>query len=284
VTGDKLVLGLRRAAALLERERAGLDKINVFPVADGDTGTNMCAAISAALIAVEGLPAASPAGRVLSAAADAALGAARGNSGLLLALILKGFAAAAADDEELDAAALARALREGYGAAYAAVLKPMEGTILTVARAAALAAQREQERAGGQERILLAALAAAEGALEETTAQLPQLARAGVVDAGGQGYVYFLRGLADIPGGGSAEASAAETKGGESEGGFCVNFTLARGDSPALRGELAALGESVVLAESGGALKIHLHCNNPAAVLAKLAQLGAVSDIFVEET
>jgi len=183
------------ATSWLEREVESLNAINVFPVPDGDTGTNMYLTMRSTL---EEARARAPArvGDALKAMARGALMGARGNSGVILSQIIRGWAQAVEGLERMDGEAMARALAEGASAAYQGISRPVEGTILTVAREAAEAAQRQAARRGqGLVAVLGSAAEAARQAVAETPALLPVLAEAGVVDAGGQGLYIILEGV-----------------------------------------------------------------------------------------
>ena len=182
------------AADALAEHQAEIDELNVFPVPDGDTGTNLALTLRAACDALAADAATTAADALRTLARGAVLGA-RGNSGVIISQILRGFADAV-DGSVCDAPGLQAALRQAADHAYAAVAEPLEGTILTVARAAADAAATAPATALGD--VIKAAVAGASDALDRTTEQLPALARAGVVDAGGRGLVVLLDSLAGV--------------------------------------------------------------------------------------
>ncbi|HZU76402.1 MAG TPA: DAK2 domain-containing protein [Dehalococcoidia bacterium] len=283
------------AASWLERNASAIDAINVFPVPDGDTGTNMAATLRGAVAAVDDT--ARGAGAVLTAIAHGALMSARGNSGVILSEILRGFAAASSGAERLDGAGLARSLAEGSRAAYVAVEHPVEGTILTVARAAADgAATARSERC---DLALGAALDAARAALARTPELLPVLKEAGVVDSGGYGLVVLLEGACRVLRG-EPEPEAPLAAGtideewlriqGElhedsgSRYGYCTEFLLAGAEiePTELRGRLEQLGSSVLVAGDRSALHVHLHAADPGAALSLGVSLGVLTAIKVE--
>ena len=270
-----IALGARTRLAA-ERER--LDAINVYPVADGDTGSNMLAtadAVVAALRAGEGDP--------LHAAADAALMGARGNSGT----ILSAFVRAALRDlgPGADGAAVAAALRAGADAAYAAVPEPVEGTMLTVARAAA-----DASTGATALDALAAALDGARAALERTPAQLEALGRAGVVDAGAAGVVALLEGVVAVlqgepvvDDGDHGLAPVVHVHDPSSRYRWCIGFVLRGADVPAVRVAAAGWGDSVVVSGDAELARVHVHGDDPDAVLAAAGAFGAVSDPAVSD-
>ena len=258
-----------------------IDKLNVYPVPDGDTGTNLALTLRAAADAVDTDRSAS-AGEVLRAMARGAVLGARGNSGVILAQILRGMSDAIADIDSIDSGGLKKALRNGAELAYSAVAEPVEGTILSVARAAAQAGEAAGEDIGG---VVTAVLDAARAALERTTQQLPALREAGVVDAGGSGLVVVLDALCSVVTG-TALASAAGSRGssrtltgrtlvgaretGSDRFAYEVQYLLHAEDSAvdALKQVLAELGDSLVVAGTGEALwNVHVHVDDVGAAI-----------------
>ena len=208
---------LDAAGALLERHAAAIDALNVFPVPDGDTGKNMLLTMQAALEAgrrEDAGPGEAGVGALAARVARGALMGSRGNSGVILSQILRGFARGLGGAAEVDAPLLARALREATTTAYRAVQQPVEGTMLTVIREAAEGAERAAQPPADLVVVLDAALAAARDALARTPELLPRLREAGVVDAGGQGVVTLLEGIdhfargEPVPGAGGRPATA----------------------------------------------------------------------------
>ncbi|MBA2247740.1 MAG: DAK2 domain-containing protein, partial [Chloroflexia bacterium] len=191
--GPRLAAAFALSASWLDDHHEQVNALNVFPVPDGDTGTNMAMTMRSALdgSAGEGATAGAMAGRI----AHGALMGARGNSGVILSQIFRGFAAAIRDRDEIDGRDLALALIEARAMAYRAVMRPVEGTMLTVIRGAAERAGRAAERTPSLATVLHAAVAGAREALASTPALLDILRQANVVDAGGQGIVYILEGL-----------------------------------------------------------------------------------------
>ena len=181
-------------AAAVDARKEEINDLNVFPVPDGDTGINMSLTLNAA--AKELAKMQSPTlGKALEVSSSAVLRGARGNSGVITSLLFRGIAKGMKDVSTADGGNLANGLTEGVAAAYKAVLKPAEGTILTVSRIAAEAAVKAAKEDRDCEKVLLAAIEAGKVALEETTEQNPVLKKAGVVDAGGFGFIVLLEGM-----------------------------------------------------------------------------------------
>ncbi|MDP3768424.1 MAG: DAK2 domain-containing protein [Dehalococcoidia bacterium] len=283
------------ASSLLERHIRVLNAINVFPVPDGDTGTNMHLTLRAGIeeMAAGGddLPS------VVGALAHGSLMGARGNSGVILSQILRGLAEAVDGSEEADAPAIATALVAGAEAAYDALSDPVEGTILTVAREAAEAVSTPAPDT--IEEALSRASAGAQESVERTPELLPVLKEAGVVDAGGLGLAVVLEGLRrslcgeplDVmlaPGGAvedgwrSEAASLHEAKHGET--GYCTEFVVSGKDieQTAVREHLAPLGGSLLVVGGDGMLRVHLHTVRPDEALAYGRTLGELSHVKVE--
>jgi DAK2 domain fusion protein YloV len=293
--GPDLLGALNQATAMLAAHVDEVNALNVFPVPDGDTGSNMLATIQSARDEAEAIP---PGERsVKSVTAAIALGAlmgARGNSGVILSQLFRGMSEALGGKDLIDGAALADAFERGCTLAFAAVAHPVEGTILTVARATAEKATEIAREQPGLEAVLTAAVDAAEEAVLMTPQLLPILHDAGVVDAGGKGLQLLLRGalgyLRDehrpivrhetlqLP---SFEALADEGFGYETV--YVVTpLDGALLDPAAIRRHLDALGNSVLVAGDGSAVKIHVHNERPDEVIAYGLSLGNLSRISVE--
>ncbi len=284
------------AAAAIERQAAAIDAINVFPVPDGDTGTNLSFTMRAALAEASARPR-ETAGQFLDALARGALMGGRGNSGVILSQVFRGFAVAAAGREVLMAEDLAEALERGAEYAYRAVSQPREGTMLTVVREAAAAAR--SRLAGDVIETLAAAAEAAREAVERTPELLPVLKEAGVVDAGGQGVAVLLDGaLRALRGEALAEGAveppveasrlaAVAALQREHDGhpvGYCVEF-LIRGDDldpAAIERGLLERGESVLAVGDGGLVRAHVHVGDPEAAIALGSAHGTVFDVKVD--
>lgn len=273
------------AAEALAEHQAEIDELNVFPVPDRDTGTNLALTLRAACDALAADAAPSAAGALRTLARGAVLGA-RGNSGVIVSQILRGFASAVGA-EFCDAAGLQLALREGAEHAYAAVAEPLEGTILTVARAAADAGAAAPGPTLAD--VVEAAVAGAVDALNRTTHQLPSLTRAGVVDAGGRGLVVMLDALATVvtgiraalpPPRRSARPPAAlesAREAGSETFGYEVQYLLDAGEDAVatLREQLASMGDSLVIVGTGeGTWNVHVHVNDVGAAIESGVEAG----------
>ena len=240
--GNTLRDAILSGANNIANNRQKVDELNVFPVPDGDTGTNMSMTIGNAAREITRLQD-EPAGNVADAAAAALLRGARGNSGVILSLLFRGIAKGLKGCEEVDAAHLADALQLGVEAAYKAVMKPTEGTILTVARVAAESARRAADEGKDALEVFTDALAGARQALAETPEMLPVLKMAGVVDAGGQGLIVIFEGMLSVfkdniiiapaDEGPAAPAAPSRSAAAEYEGEitftYCTEFIVKRG-------------------------------------------------------
>jgi hypothetical protein len=296
---------LRRWAAgglaALRRHQGEIDELNVFPVPDGDTGTNLVLTMTAAhqALALDSTAEgdSTPHGRVLRLMARGALLGARGNSGVILAQLLRGFADALATAPVIDGPALAAGLRAAATAAYTAVATPVEGTILTVASAAADAAGAAaagESAPGTLADLVRAAAAAATEAVARTPAQLPALARAGVVDAGGRGLSVLLDALREVVTGEHVEdppaatparrlTAAAPREAGSLEYAYEVQYLL-DADEPALitlRAALDGLGDSLVVVGEAPTWKVHVHVNDVGAAIEAGVAAGRPHQIAV---
>ncbi len=298
--GPTLLRAFRSAVAHLEAHVDQVNALNVFPVPDGDTGSNMLATVRAALAEAERLPVGERRlDRVAEALSLGALMGARGNSGLILSQVLRGMAEVARDKHRADGVDLGRALRLGAEAAYAAVGHPVEGTILTVAREAADAAADAGANERHVETVLVTAVDGAERSVARTPLLLPALREAGVVDSGGHGLFLLLRGLlmdlavdADAPAqimpqpDLAALLSLAEHDGHGSGYGYETMFVLRANGTPldpaAIRMQLEEIGESVMVAGDQRLANIHVHNEHPDAVIACGIRHGSLSQISIE--
>ncbi len=295
--GHHLLAALRHAAGLLRVRVDEVNALNVFPVPDGDTGSNMLATVQAAIDEAEGVPVHERSvPKVASAISLGALMGARGNSGVILSQLFRGFSEAVDDTESIGGTELAEAFRQGCKAAFAAVAKPVEGTILTVARDIAEAAGRAADADGRLEDVLEAAATAASASVERTPELLAILRQAGVVDAGGKGLELLLLGaLASVRGEALPVATLApqdialpaldalEDEGFGYETVFLVTPAEgARLDVPQITRRLQQIGESVLVAGDHRAAKIHIHNERPDRVIAYGLSLGTLSRINVE--
>ena len=288
------------ATTWLQHHRDRVNALNVFPVPDGDTGTNMSLTMSGAMEAIDDLPADASASDVAQRLAYGALMGARGNSGVILSQVFRGFANGIGDASQIDGRDFARALEGARETAYKAVMRPVEGTMLTVVRAAAEAARTASETEPGITDVLDAALHGARIALERTPEQLDILRQAGVVDAGGQGVVYILEGMlksatgdTELPssaaidgdiGGDMAFLDEVEELHGEDAFGYCTNFMVfGEGIDPEHEREtIAAMGQSAVIVGTDTMLKVHIHVLNPGEVLTYALSLGDLDQIKID--
>lgn len=308
VSGKRALLdgaGLRdafhAASEHLRQSAKAVDAINVYPVPDGDTGSNMAGTLGEAVDAAGTLPPATAIADVLNTLARGALYGARGNSGVILSQALRGLATGVGNADRFDAAALARGLGSASAAAYGAVSKPVEGTMLTVLRAAAEEAEAEAGRLPGDgrghpcESTLLAAIAAAEEAEAQTPDLLPQLAEAGVTDAGGEGICVILRGLLAAITGQAAPVPrmperpiASRPEHEREEFGHCTEFVIEAEGGPLDLEGVRALAEgsgnrSVVVVGDERAVRVHAHSDDPRALMEAAATRGRVSRAKVED-
>ncbi len=295
--GAGLVAAFRAAVANLEAHVDEVNALNVFPVPDGDTGSNMLATVRVALDEAEGV-AGEPVGRVATALSFGALMGARGNSGVITSQICRGMAEGLEGKRRFNGLDLAHALGRGAELAYAAVGKPVEGTILTVIREAAAAARVTAEHDDDIETVLGATVNAAEAAVARTPTLLPVLREAGVVDSGGQGLYRLLQGaLLHVVGQSPAGAVAGRRRSGakasalvaHADEGFGYETMLllqprpgAILDPDTIRSALEAIGESVVVVGDGKAVKIHVHSERPDVVLECALAHGSLSRISIE--
>lgn len=292
-------------AALLEKNRAYIDSLNVFPVPDGDTGTNMSMTMQSAVKEIQNCKGTN----VSDIAAAASLGAlkgARGNSGVILSQILRGFARALSGKEEMAPENFAAALTAGTEAAYKAVMKPKEGTMLTVARMMAEAVTKEANEGANLYKLIDVMIDEGERALLLTPELLPVLKEAGVVDSGGKGLVTILRGFKMVIDGEEVDEyvlapqqNTAEITGNEEgadlealddiEFGYCTEFfiihldeSFSEADLDKLREKLMKIGDSVVVAYDSDFIKIHVHSNCPGKILQLALRLGEIDRIKIE--
>ncbi len=283
------------AAAAINAEKQAINDLNVFPVPDGDTGTNMGLTISTAAAELK-KRGPETVGAAASANASALLRGARGNSGVILSLLFRGIAKSLKEKETADGAAMAAALTEGVGNAYKAVMKPAEGTILTVSR---LAARRAVEAAGEQncvEYVLQAAMEEGQIALADTTNQNPVLKKAGVVDAGGKGFLVILQGMLDelrgLPMPEVGDDAVVQEKADFAtltdeditftfDTVFIVRKTVDKSLEP-LRSYLNSIGDSLVIGEDDEAFKVHVHTDIPGAALTEAQKYGTLELAKIE--
>ena len=296
ITGALFKQMVLHGAASITAQKQAINDLNVFPVPDGDTGTNMSMTINAAAADLRKLEDPSLE-KAASAAASAMLRGARGNSGVILSLLMRGIAKRLKGENDCDGVVWAEALQEGVDAAYKAVMKPAEGTILTVSRLAAAAAQNAARENNYFEFVHQAAVKAAVEALADTPNHNPVLKKAGVVDAGGKGWVVILEAIDSVlqgediiaPEGGAAEAQSQGTFSSFNEEDitftYCTEFIISREndlDPEKLRDFLSGLGDSLVLVDDEEIIKVHVHTNDPGKALHEAMDYGSFVTVKIE--
>ncbi len=294
INGKDLVRSVKAGCIKLEHNREKVNLLNVFPVPDGDTGTNMYLTLLAAVKEGE-KNMDQPLGKVAKAMSSGSLMGARGNSGVILSQIFRGIAKVLEGKEESDALLFAQALKSGSDTAYKAVMKPVEGTILTVIREISRACEMEAKKNNDLTASLLAGINAGYITLEKTPSMLPVLKEAGVVDSGGQGLLYFLEGMMEIIAGEYEiklqeyrdKAASAEIPREKEEVSlefqYCTEM-LVKGtniDVDRLREQLSTLGDSMLVVGEEEIVKVHIHSNHPGKILETCLQWGNLSDIKI---
>ena len=304
ITGLTLKNSIISGANNLSNRRAKVDELNVFPVPDGETGTNMGMTIGAARTELLNLPDDCTVEKAAQVTASAMLRGARGNSGVISSLLFRGFSKALQGKKTADAKDLVQALEKGVEGAYKAVMKPTEGTMLTVARVAS----EEAAASGIADAVELWQLVctAAQRALDNTPEQLPVLKKAGVVDAGGQGLVYIFEGMLSvfkdnhiIAADEAPEKSAKLSTSGAGKGvytddlmkvediknGYCTQFLVNKNDgasSNKLRAFLESNGDSVVVIEDDEVINCHVHTADPGKIVSHALQYGYLTNFKIE--
>ena len=285
------------AAAAISAQKQHINDLNVFPVPDGDTGTNMSLTISAAAAELKKKQCATV-GEAAQTAASALLRGARGNSGVILSLLFRGIAKSLKDRETIDGRDLAIALDFGVAAAYKAVMKPAEGTILTVSRMAAARAAGAAREDNCLETVLEAAIEEGQTALDNTINQNPVLKKAGVVDAGGKGFLVILQGMLDeirgVPMPQSEQEESAPAEKADFVAMAAEDITFAfdtvfivrkhteNVDLDPFRKYLNSIGDSLVIGEDDDAFKVHVHTNIPGAALTEAQKYGTLELAKIE--
>ena len=303
ITGSMFRDGVISSSNNIANNRQAVDALNIFPVPDGDTGTNMSMTIGAAAKEMAVLGDDCTVEEASSRCASALLRGARGNSGVILSLIFRGFSKALKGMDTADGKAVANAFRKGVDAAYKAVMKPTEGTILTVVRKAAEAAEKSAEIGSETIDVCEAALDAAEEALAKTPEQLPVLKKAGVVDAGGQGLVLILKGMGSVikkgvmieaeDGSGvtpvsTPSKSTVASASSDIEFGYCSEFLIEKSKSAkakdplSLRAYLESIGDCVVVVDDSDIIKVHVHSNEPGNVIQAALKYGQLINIKID--
>ena len=299
ISGKLLSQAIISGANNIANQKQAVDELNVFPVPDGDTGTNMSMTIMAGKRALEALESDSVE-KVAAACASALLRGARGNSGVILSLLFRGFSKGLKGKEEANGEDIASALSIGVENAYKAVMNPTEGTILTVARMAAEQAVRVSNETNDPVIVFEEIVKAAESALNQTPDMLPVLKKAGVVDAGGKGLLVVFQGMLSVLKEGhmideqapeqaksaSAEANPFAQYDGVITFGYCTEFLIEKEkdskDSLKLRAFLETLGDCVVVVDDDSIIKVHVHTNHPGKVLEEALTFGMLMNIKIE--
>ena len=292
MNGKLLKTAICSAAVTIEKYRKEIDELNVYPVPDGDTGTNMSMTMSAAKRELEVLPDSATVAEVAEKAASAMLRGARGNSGVILSLLFRGFAKGMSNLDEAEGRDIANAIENGVKAAYKAVMKPTEGTILTVARMGGQQAQLTAQNNNDPVVVFEEAVRAAETALAQTTEQLPILKKAGVVDAGGKGLVTIWSAMLAVFHGEEPAVSEETAQIRQTEiiaigrvdleeeitYTYCTEFILEKKkdcpDAFKLRAYLETIGDCVVVVDDEEIIKVHGHTENPGLALREALEFG----------
>ena len=303
ISGKILRDAIISGANNINNQRSRVDELNVFPVPDGDTGTNMGMTVGASVAELNALDDGCTVGEAAKTAASAMLRGARGNSGVITSLLFRGFSKALEGKKEADTADIIAALKKGVEGAYKAVMKPTEGTILTVARVAS----EEAAACGAQEIPALwdVVMTAGQKALEDTPNLLPVLKKAGVVDAGGQGIMLVFEGMKQVFDGGEIVAgaevaakpkldSSAAGKGvfaddlmkvEDIKNGYCTQFLLHKDPGASvtrLRAFLESNGDSVVVIEDDDVANCHVHTADPGMMLSEAIKYGYLTNFKIE--
>ena len=292
INGKLLKDAMMSAAISIANKKRSVDELNVYPVPDGDTGTNMSMTMGAALRALELMGEDVTVSQVADTAASSLLRGARGNSGVILSLLFRGIAKGLNGLTEADCESMANALELGVSAAYKAVMKPTEGTILTVARMASVKAQECVHTTNDPVILWEEVCKEAEATLAKTPDMLPVLKKAGVVDAGGQGLLLIFQAMLEVFHGGSIAVPAEKAKEekkvefstavGEFDEvinfTYCTEFIVQKHpDSPdasKLRAYLETIGDCVVVVDDEEIIKVHVHTDSPGMALTKALEFG----------
>ena len=303
INGKMLRDAIISGANNIQKYRADVDELNVFPVPDGDTGTNMSMTTAAARDELLNMPDSCTVAEASHVAASAMLRGARGNSGVITSLLFRGFAKALKEKETANAKDIVAAMEQGVAGAYKAVMKPTEGTMLTVARVASEKAAKS--KLTDEAKLWALIVKAAREALEETPNQLEVLKKAGVVDAGGMGYCYIIEGMLQVIEGGSivaddeelapkkAKMSTANVGKGvfaqelnpDITNAYCTEFLVNKesgANAMKLRAFLESNGDSVVTVEDDDIIKCHVHTADPGLVLSRAIQHGYLTRLKIE--
>jgi len=299
INADMLARMFLAGAQNIEANKETINELNVFPVPDGDTGTNMSLTIMSAAKEVMGLPDRNMKD-LAKAISSGSLRGARGNSGVILSQLLRGFTKAIREEQEIDTALLAAACQRARDTAYKAVMKPKEGTILTVASGIAEKAAQMAEETDDLEVFIPAVLAYAEEVLEKTPEMLPVLKEAGVVDSGGQGLIEVIKGAyaafqgkeidlqAIAPATGSAVTKINMQDTADIKFGYCTEFIILTEkeftdeDEHAFKEYLSSIGDSIVCVADDDVVKVHVHTNDPGLAIQKALTFGQLSRMKID--
>ena len=295
IDGQNLKKLLISAANNLANNKKMVDDLNVFPVPDGDTGTNMSMTILAVKKELENCDEVS-CSAVAEIASHASLRGARGNSGVILSQFLRGFAKGIKGVETLDVSSLIEGMKVSVEVAYRAVMKPTEGTILTVARQMYEAAEKWNKENENLEEFFAYIIGSGDASLENTPNLLPQLKQAGVVDSGGMGLMVLLKGANMALQGNDVSITDEEVKNDEESAkaipledikfGYCTEFIIRKTESKStwktLRKRLESIGDSVIVVDDKDIVKVHVHTNNPGIALEEAMKLGELLNIKIE--
>jgi len=282
------------AANYLEKNKETVNALNVFPVPDGDTGTNMSLTMQSAIKQISTLET-NDIDKIVTAASNGSLMGARGNSGVILSQLFRGFAKGLKNLEKIGTVEIANAFKLGADTAYKAVMKPIEGTILTVARECAEIAINISKRETDIVEFLKAVIKHGEATLEKTPELLPVLKQAGVVDAGGKGLIIIFTGALEVLIGKEETLSNKLVESEKSSHsfteidenitfGYCTEFIInnAKVDHVVFRDEIVNLGDSMLVVGGDNIIKVHIHTNNPGEVLEKALKFGELIDIKID--
>jgi len=305
VTGAMFRKMVISGANYLENNKEYVDSLNVFPVPDGDTGTNMSMTMRSCVKEVNMITT-NNLEDIADAVSKGALKGARGNSGVILSQILKGFSSALVEEKEITTKVFAKALKEGADVAYKAVTKPKEGTILTVIRVMAEESIKIAKKTADMEEFLKETLNAGEEILKMTPEMLPVLKKAGVVDAGGRGLLVVLNGFLKVVSGDESElnfefddtVSSSDSSDmptvdyndlADIEFAYCTEFFVininkktTEADIDKLREQLMGLGDSVICIGDLNLIKVHVHTNEPGVALTHALKLGEINGVKIE--
>ncbi len=300
ISGKMLRDAVISGANNIVNKKSMVDELNVFPVPDGDTGTNMSMTITNALPELKMMSDEVTVGQVADSTASAMLRGARGNSGVILSLLFRGFSKGLSGKSEATGADIAKALGLGVEAAYKSVMKPTEGTILTVAREAAEAASRKAAETDDPAVIFDVIVEGARTALDKTPQLLPVLQKAGVLDAGGMGFLVIMEGMKQVvEGSGSVAApndeavakepvitNAAGSIKADIEFTYCTEFLVQKKsgckDAKLLRAYLESIGDCVVVVDDDDIIKVHVHTEHPGKALEEGLLFGSLINLKIE--